>query len=285
VAAFATAAAAGIAENLTGRGVGDRQVVPDLSCAVDGCCDGVNCPPEKHRNHHTFNEKAKAGLKFALVDLWGDIASWFFLGLILAGVITALVPDDIMTHYLGGGLNSMLIMLVAGIPLYICATASTPIAAALILKGISPGAALVFLLVGPATNIASLTVVVKILGKRATVLYLSSLALCGVLFGLLLDRVYVALGLSPKALAGQAAELVPHWAQLGGAFLLIALSVKPCWRAFTTFFSKRKGQVCSSEITSCEEKAPDALPVAESVCGCDCCDSVGSIERSDRRSV
>ena len=117
-------------------------------------------------------------------ELWADIASWFFVGLILAGGITVLVPDDLMTRYLGGGLDSMLIMLVAGVPMYICATASTPVAAALILKGVSPGAALVFLLVGPATNITSLTVVVKILGKRATALYLSSLALCGVAFGL-----------------------------------------------------------------------------------------------------
>ena len=84
----------------------------------------------------------------------------------------------------------MLLMLAFSIPLYVCATASTPIAAALILKGISPGAALVFLLAGPATNVASLTVLTGLLGKRATFLYLGSIAVFSLLFGLLVDSLY-----------------------------------------------------------------------------------------------
>ncbi len=155
-------------------------VRPDLSCPVDNCCDGVDCLPEVHRGHHTFFDKLKAGFRYALFELWGDIAPWFLLGLLLAGVITALIPSDLMTRYLGGGLPAMLIMLAVGIPLYICATASTPIAAALILKGVSPGAALVFLLTGPATNVTSLTVLFGLLGKRATAIYLASIAVVSV---------------------------------------------------------------------------------------------------------
>jgi hypothetical protein len=125
----------------------------------------------------------------------------------------------------------MLIMLAAGVPLYICATASTPIAAALILKGVSPGAALVFLLVGPATNITSLTVLLGILGKRATAIYLAAIALSAVIFGLILDQVYTIMGISAQAIAGQATEVIPSWAQMGGAVLVLALSIMPLYHA------------------------------------------------------
>ena len=150
----------------------------------------------------SFKEKLFAGIKFALTEFWEDLAGWFFIGLIIAGTITALLPDDLFGRYLGQGLPAMLIMLAIGIPLYICATASTPIAAALILKGVSPGAALVFLLAGPATNIASLTVLTGVLGKRATAIYLTTIAVSAVLFGLLLDQVYRFWGLTARAMVG-----------------------------------------------------------------------------------
>ena len=121
----------------------------------------------------------------------------------------------------------MLLMLLFGIPLYICATASTPIAAALILKGVSPGTALVFLLVGPATNIASLSVLVGLLGKRATLIYLASIAVVSVVCGLLLDAVYLGLGVSAVAVAGQAGEVFPEAVTMIAALLLLGLSIKP----------------------------------------------------------
>ena len=235
-AAFATATAAGLSENLLSEGDEAKRVIPDLSCTVDECCDGQNCLPAEHRSHHTFLEKIKAGLGFALNDLWNDIAVWFLVGILLAGVITALIPADVMTRYLGGGLPAMLLMLAVGIPLYICATASTPIAAAMILKGVSPGAALVFLLVGPATNITSLTVLLGILGKRATAIYLSAIALSAVVFGLALDQVYSILGVSAQAIAGKATEVIPHWAQVGGALMLSGLSVRPVYHALRSKF-------------------------------------------------
>ena len=232
VAAFFTALAAGISENLVGkRGNALFQSVPDLSCTVDGCCDGLDCTPDEHNSHHSFLERTKAGLIYAFGDLWDDIAVWFLVGIVLAGVITVLIPVDVMTRYLGGGLPAMLLMLLAGIPLYICATASTPIAAALILKGISPGAALVFLLVGPATNITSITVLFEVLGKRATALYLFAIAFSAVVFGLVLDQVYSAFGISAQAVAGLAAEVIPLWAKLAGAVILLGLSVRPVYKA------------------------------------------------------
>jgi uncharacterized protein len=253
--AFVTAVLAGVSENLFGKESNSQTTTPDLSCPVDMCCDGVDCPPEQHKNHHRFTEKLKAGLIFAFTDVWEDLASWFFIGLLLAGLITALVPDDVISQYMGGGISSMLFMLALGIPLYICATASTPIAAALILKGVSPGTALVFLIAGPATNAASLTVLTGILGKRATAIYLSAIALSAVGFGLITDKIYALGGFSAKAMAGQASEIMPEWSQLLGALVLLALSVKPVSR---TILSRIKGKshhcdsACCNDVTESE---------------------------------
>ncbi len=242
VAAFATAAVAGIAENMLGAEKDEKSVQPDLHCTVDNCCDGVDCLPEVHKSHHTFFEKLKAGFSYALFELWEDIASWFLLGLVLAGVITALIPSDLLAKHLGGGLPAMLIMLAVGIPLYICATASTPIAAALILKGVSPGAALVFLLAGPATNVTSLTVLFGLLGKRATAIYLASIAVVSVACGLALDQVYAFFGISAQAVAGQAAEIIPLWVQVAGALALLAMSAGPVYRSLRSWVGRLRGQ-------------------------------------------
>jgi uncharacterized membrane protein YraQ (UPF0718 family) len=227
VVAFITAAVAGIAENLFNTKDDFKPVEPDISCPIDGCCDGKDCSPEAHRRHHTFYEKLISGLKFATTEVWGDLVLLFMVGIFLAGAITYLIPDDVIGKFMGGGISSMLIMLVVGIPLYICATASTPIAAALILKGVSPGAALVFLIAGPATNITSMTVLLGLLGKRATAIYLVAIASLAVLFGLAVDQIYALAGISARATMGQAAEFVPLSAKYAGAFLLLAISIKP----------------------------------------------------------
>ena len=269
VVAFVTAAVAGITENLFSANNETNKIVPDLSCPVDGCCDGENCSPEAHRHHHTLWEKFTAGMRFAIGDLWEDLAGWFLIGLILAGLITVLIPPDLFAKYLGPGLPSMLIMLAVGIPLYICATASTPIAAALILKGVSPGAALVFLLAGPATNMASLTVLTGVLGKRATAIYLASIAICAVLFGLIVDQVYVSLGISAQAMVGQASEIVPEWAGLMGAILILGISVKPVWSSFVARF-KQSGPE-EEIIAEPQESQMEPLAVVSDCCPtCDC---------------
>lgn len=280
VAAFTTAAAAGITENLMDAGAEASEMTPDYSCPVDGCCEGYDCPPEEHSRHHTFSEKMVAGLKFALTDVWGDIASWFFVGLLLAGLITALVPEAVMGRFLGGGVSSMLLMLAVGIPLYICATASTPIAAALILKGVSPGAALVFLLAGPATNVTSLTVLLGILGKRATAVYLAMIALFTVLFGLAVDQVYASLGLSARAMVGQAAEWVPVWAQWSGALALLLLSMKPLSRSLRARLGLGgpPGQGVQDDPKLSGGTVPGSSSCAGTGCGCSS-DSTGPAPR------
>ncbi len=264
VAAFFTATVAGIAENLMGTDKDEPQFQPDLSCPVDGCCDGVNCPPEVHGRHHTFLEKLRSGLRYAFTDFWDDLAGYFFLGLLLAGVISVLIPDRFFSEYLGAGLPAMLIMLAAGIPLYVCATASTPIAAALILKGVSPGAALVFLLVGPATNMATLTVLVGTLGKRSTAVYLAAIAICAVFFGLVVDSLYALSGISAQAVIGQASETVPHWLALAGTVGLILLSIRPMWQTLKKTPLRRPGKTTpeTTAIQSDPGVEKPSLPVS-----------------------
>jgi uncharacterized membrane protein YraQ (UPF0718 family) len=268
VSAFITAVAAGISENLLHtQKEEDWEKVIDRSCPIDNCCDGNECPPEEHARHHSFSEKLWAGLKFAIDDLWGDLAGWFFAGLLLAGIIAAIIPQELMVRYLGGGLHSMLIMLLVGIPMYICATASTPVAAALILKGVSPGAALVFLLVGPATNVTSLSVLFGLLGKRATAIYLITLSIFAVLSGLAVDMIYTSLGVSASAIAGQAGEVIPYWLQFAGALVVILLSIKPLYLFFQNIFYKKKNghmnkhdEDCSVDSHEVDEKNQSRAP-------------------------
>ena len=276
IAAFCTAVFAGVAENTLFWEKEDRQVVVDRSCPVDGCCDGVDCPDEVHRHHHTYKEKVVAGLRFSYQDVWGDIAVWFFIGVFIAALITVLVPDEVMSTFLGGGLSSMLVMLVVGIPLYICATASTPVAAALILKGVSPGAALVFLLVGPATNVTSLSVLLGILGKKSTLLYLASLSFCAVLFGLGVDWLYQFFNISPRAILGEATEVIPVSLRWISTFVLLGFSIQPLRFYFQKLFAPKTQQ--NTFISGFPTPAPQAVKDVKSVktSRCQCDDHHGS---------
>ncbi len=135
-------------------------------------------------------------MRFAFGDLLADIGPWLLFGIALAGVITVFLSPAFVSSYMGDGILSMFIMIVLATPLYVCATASTPIAAALALKGLSPGAALVFLLAGPATNMATITIVARLLGRKTAIIYVSSIMCCSLVLGLVVNYLYVALGLS-----------------------------------------------------------------------------------------
>ncbi len=181
------------------------------------------------------------GVRYALVDVWGDIVGWFFIGLLAAGIITAWLPAEASELVLGGGLISMLTMLAVGMPIYICATASTPVAAALLLKGASPGAVLVFLLAGPATNLTSLSVLMQVLGKWGTLRYLVVVATVSVLFGLGVDLLYTGLRIEPRAVIGEAAELVPDGVKVVSAIFLLLLSA---WHVLRRFRRRKADGGC-----------------------------------------
>ena len=126
-------------------------------------------------------------LRYGFVTLPREIGLTLIVGIVIAGAISALVPVGGVSTYIGGGIVSILIMMAAGIPIYVCATASIPIAAGLLQVGVSFGAVFAFLIAGPATNAATLTTLWKILGRRTTVIFLAAIAASAIGFGLLLN--------------------------------------------------------------------------------------------------
>ena len=134
-----------------------------------------------------FLQRLRSALSYGYVTMMEDIGRWLVLGLLVAGVITVSIPSEWFTFFEGNTLASMLLVLLISIPMYVCATGSIPIAVALMLKGLTPGAALVLLMAGPACNIASMLVVRKVLGVRTMVVYILSIIIGSITFGCLID--------------------------------------------------------------------------------------------------
>ena len=135
----------------------------------------------------TLRERLADALNYAFIEMMEDIGKWLVIGLVTAALITVLVPDSFFNVFAGNSLLSMLLVLCIAIPMYVCATGSIPIAAALMLKGLTPGAGLVLLMAGPACNVASMLVVRKVLGLKTQCLYVGSIVLGAIAFGLCID--------------------------------------------------------------------------------------------------
>ena len=164
--------------------------------------------------------KLKRAMKYGFVTLPRDIAKAMLVGLVIAAVISSLVPADFFADHLGTGVFAMIVMMFLGIPVYVCATASVPVAAALILKGLTPGAALVFLMTGPATNAASFATIWKALGRRTAVIYLATVAGCALTAGIVLD--YIDPGLESD-IAAHDMWMLPPIVKNVAAVILLAL--------------------------------------------------------------
>lgn len=135
----------------------------------------------------SITHRLKEALEYAYIEMMEDIGKWLVVGLIIAGLITVFVPAELFQIFQGNTLASMLLVLCIALPMYLCATGSIPIAVALMMKGLTPGAALVLLMAGPACNFASILVINKVLGRRTLVTYLVSIVIGAVAFGYLID--------------------------------------------------------------------------------------------------
>jgi uncharacterized membrane protein YraQ (UPF0718 family)/copper chaperone CopZ len=155
--------------------------------------------PRQRRAGRTVTGLVAETLEYAFVELLAGIWKWLLAGLLVSAVVGALVPTQALTGKAwAGGFTGMLVMLAIGIPLYVCTTGSLPIAAALVRAGMSPGAALVFLMAGPATNAATIAAIWRALGRRVTAIYLGTIIAGSLLFGWLFDAVVqVAPGAAP----------------------------------------------------------------------------------------
>jgi uncharacterized membrane protein YraQ (UPF0718 family) len=169
---------------------------PKAQKSPPGKCTDECCSSKK-------SGRVVRGLRYGFVTLPRDIGKAMLLGLAIAAFISALVPDGFFAEKLGTGIFAMIVMMFLGIPVYVCATASVPVAAALILKGLTPGAALVFLMTGPATNAASFITIWKALGRTTAIIYLATVAGCALLGGILLDLLATSADIDIAA--------HPHW--------------------------------------------------------------------------
>ncbi len=142
-----------------------------------------NCCEVKSKTKNKFVEL----LRYSFIDLVQNIGKWLVIGLIIGTLITVLIPDSFFANLNLPSIVTMLIVLAVAVPMYVCSTGSIPIAAALIMKGLSPGAALVLLIAGPGVSVASLLVVGKSLGKKQLLFYLGSIITGSIIGGLFVD--------------------------------------------------------------------------------------------------
>ena len=211
-----------------------QQTAPESD---SGSCCSSGCGCDEGAKRFSFS----AAMRYGFITLLGDIAKPLFWGLIIGAAITAVVPEDLSGILGDYPWLGYLIVVAIAVPMYVCATASLPIAASLILAGIAPGAAFVFLSAGPATNTVTIGVVKKMLGMRSLMIYLGTIVLGSVLFGVLMDLLFDAADIDIKSiLAGEEAAGV----------VAIASSVA-MWALLLYFLSKeylvkKAGSCCGS---------------------------------------
>ena len=187
--------------------------------APSSCCASKNKTEEAEVA--PLSQRFVDAVKYGYGRMISDTAKWLAIGLVAATIITAVVPQEFFLQW-GDGLMAMIIMVIVGLPMYICATASTPVAASLLFAGISPGAALVFMLTGPATNIATMGVIREQLGNKSLIAYLVGVIGTAIVCGLVLNAMYAAFAWPLQLSMAEHGESYPLWRQLA-AVLLVGL--------------------------------------------------------------
>ena len=229
--ALATAVATGL---LVGRmGSADNARAPasepaeaDADCcgsesADTACCDSAAADGNRVR--------LLRGVRYAFTQLLDDISLWLLVGLLVAGAVMAILPPETLAA-IGSGILPMIVMAVIGVPMYICATAATPVAAGLLFAGVSPGTVVVFLLAGPVTSLATLGALRREMGTRAVLVYLAVVAGGAVAVGLSLDAAVAGAGLEVAGDTAAHAALMPYWLQWLALVILLVLAVRPLRR-------------------------------------------------------
>ena len=259
IAAILTALAAGVAQNIWGgeqengpKSAGqaqDSDAKSDRPSAKSMCCSnalpgrvsetarsrgGADNKNDLHTpQEETLTSRLIGGLRYALGDMFEDLAKYFVVGFLIAGALAvALDKYDPVRSALHSAWAPF-VMLLAGIPMYVCASAATPMVAVLIAQGLSPGAALVFLLAGPATNAASIVVLQRILGRRAVAIYLAIIMVSALVLGYALEGVYALAGVAPRALEGMHSEHArATWLHWISAVVVVVLISNGLWRHY-----------------------------------------------------
>lgn len=215
-----------------------NKVVNDEEKAQTSCCASdekvveqvkeSSCCASKKQATESSTQKLKRAFAFSANKLLSDTAKWLMIGLFFAALVQTYVPQDYLQQY-GSGIWAMLVVILICIPMYVCATASTPIAAGLLMSGVSPGAALVFMLAGPATNVATLGVVASELGKRAVAAYLIGVIGVALIFGFITDYLVVRYGYEIAPSLQTSHHVLPMWLEYFAGGLLALLLLRLIW--------------------------------------------------------
>ena len=209
---------------------GDKDEVVPVDASAKTCC----CHHKQEETHHEgFLGKMREALRFGFVEMIEDIGKWLVIGLVIAGLITVFVPDEFFALFRGNTQLSMLLVLCIAIPMYICATGSIPIAVALMMKGLTPGAALVLLMAGPACNMASILVINKTLGRKSLVFYLVSIITMAILWGHVVDYLLPAEWFQMALSVGRCCiEESTSWLNWSSTIVLGLLLLNALWHTY-----------------------------------------------------
>jgi len=206
----------------------DEIIMPEPSscCSTAATSSAIETSSVQSPLFNGFVAKTKTGVYYAATKLIDDIIVWLAIGLVFAAIVRTFLPEEFLLSY-GSGLPAMLLMIAISIPMYICATASTPIAAGFIMAGLSPGTALVFMMAGPATNISTLGVIKNEMGGAVLMRYLLGVALCALGFATLLDFGLNFFAINITDQMAHSHEMLPQWFGLTCAALIAFLAIKP----------------------------------------------------------
>jgi len=213
VVAFITGIIGGMANNLFVKG---QEEVQGYKTVVGG-------------EHLTFVQKIKQILTYGFGELLEDILKWLLIGLAAAAFLSLVIPDSFFSQYVGNQWIEMLVVLAAAAPMYICATGSIPLAAVLLMKGMSPGAALVLLMAGPATNIATMMVISKTMGKKTFLVYLGSIIGGALLSGFMVNTFMPADWFMVSHMHHHSHSEAGSWINLVTTVLLVSLMLVAAW--------------------------------------------------------
>lgn len=228
IVAMVTALFGGQMVNMVDKTEGDADAAIAASHSHCGC--GCGCDDEQPAT--SFGGKLKAALRYAFLEMMEDIGKWLVIGLIVAGLITVFVPDSFFAIFKDNTMLSMLLVLCIAIPMYICATGSIPIAVALMIKGLTPGAALVLLMAGPACNVASILVINKVLGRKTLITYILSIVFGAIIFGVCIDQLLPREWFLPTTIASACCEEETSWFNIGCSILLFLLLLNALWHHY-----------------------------------------------------
>ena len=244
-----------------------------ITASTATTCDTGSCTPKQ-----SVANKLVEAVRYGFVDMVGSVGKWLVIGLVIAAIITVAVPDSLFLSLSAYPLVAMLVMVAVAVPMYICATGSIPIALSLMLKGLSPGVAFVLLMAGPAANFASVMVLRKSLGNRATAIYIASVVVTAIAFGLLIDYLLPASWFIPASGVTTAANChlhLPLFPTLCSALLVTLLiyafvrnrkeahHIHQIEKNMTTIYFV-KGMACN-HCKASVEKALMALPSVKNV--------------------